>query len=101
MFDEETYNKKDNEENEIDKLRNEMKFKLENFEKGKLLTKNLYTNMKVDASNGVDFDSIIKRSSELIMSQLTPMNLKNKNEKTMNKSSSMKIYNLRKLEPQN
>ena len=57
--------------------------------------------MKVDASNGVDFDSIIKRSSELIMSQLTPMNLKNKNEKTMNKSSSMKIYNLRKLEPQN
>ena len=103
MFDEETYNKKDNEEREIDKLRNEMKFKLENFEKGKLLTKNLYTNMKVDASNGVDFDSIIKRSSELIMSQLTPMNynLKNKNEKTMNKSSSMKIYNLRKLEPQN
>ena len=94
MFDDEKIFKNDNEENEIDKLRNEMKFKLENFEKGKLLNKNLFTNMKSDVQNGMDFDSIIKRSSELIMHQLSPLsNFKNKKcEKGLTKSSSVKIF---------
>ncbi len=94
MFDDEKIFKNDNEENEIDKLRNEMKFKLENFEKGQLLNKNLYTNMKSDVQNGMDFDSIIKRSSELIMHQLSPLsNFKNKKcEKGLTKSSSVKIF---------
>ena len=94
MFDEDKSFNNENEENEIDKLRNEMKFKLENFEKGKLLNKNLYTNMKSDVQNGMDFDSIIKRSSELIMNQLSPLsNFKNKKcEKGLTKSSSVKIF---------
>ena len=94
MFDDDKNLKNDNEENEIDRLRDEMKFKLENFEKGKLLNKNLYTNMKSDVQNGMDFDSIIKRSSELIMHQLSPLsNFKNKKcEKGLTKSSSVKIF---------
>ena len=93
MFDDDKNLKNDNEENEIDRLRDEMKFKLENFEKGKLLNKNLFTNMKSDVQNGMDFDSIIKRSSELIMNQLSPLRNVKKKKSGLTKSSSVKIFN--------
>ena len=100
MFDEDKSFNNENEENEIDKLRNEMKFKLENFEKGKLLNKNLFTNMKSDVENGMDFDSIIKRSSELIMNQLSPFNniKRKKSENRLTKSSSVKIFTNKRFE---
>ena len=100
MFDEDKSFNNENEENEIDKLRNEMKFKLENFEKGKLLNKNLFTNMKSDVQNGMDFDSIIKRSSELIMNQLSPFNniKRKKSENRLTKSSSVKIFTNKRFE---
>ena len=77
-----------------------MKFKLENFEKGKLLNKNLFTNMKSDVQNGMDFDSIIKRSSELIMNQLSPFNniKRKKSENRLTKSSSVKIFTNKRFE---
>ena len=37
---------RDNYENDIDKLRNEMKNKLENFDKGKIINKTIFTTMK-------------------------------------------------------
>ena len=43
---------KDNFENDIDKLRNEMRNKLENFDKGKILNKTIFTTMKNEQKNG-------------------------------------------------
>ena len=71
MFDN-AVNAKEPEQDELDKLRNEMKEKLEKFDKPKLLNKNLTASMKYDLKNGIDFDDIIKRSSEMVLNQINP-----------------------------
>ena len=87
---------KDNFENDIDKLRNEMRNKLENFDKGKILNKTIFTTMKNEQKNGLNFDEIIKKNSEMIVGLLNPTintTLKKKNfgqMYTLNKSSSMR-----------
>ena len=91
---------RDNYENDIDKLRNEMKNKLENFDKGKIINKTIFTTMKNEQKSGLNFDEIIKRNSEMIIGLLNPSintSMKKKNfgqMYTLNKSSSMK--NLKK-----
>ena len=87
---------KENFENDIDKLRNEMRNKLENFDKGKIINKTIFTTMKNEQKSGLNFDDIIKRNSEMIVGLLNPSintSLKKKNfgqMYTLNKSSSMK-----------
>ena len=87
---------KDNFENDIDKLRNEMRNKLENFDKGKILNKTIFTTMKNEQKSGLNFDEIIKKNSEMIVGLLNPTintTLKKKNfgqMYTLNKSSSMR-----------
>ena len=87
---------RDNYENDIDKLRNEMKNKLENFDKGKIINKTIFTTMKNEQKSGLNFDEIIKRNSEMIIGLLNPSintSMKKKNfgqMYTLNKSSSMK-----------
>ena len=91
---------RDNFENDIDKLRNEMRNKLENFDKGKIINKTIFTTMKNEQKSGLNFDEIIKRNSEMIIGLLNPSintSMKKKNfgqMYTLNKSSSMK--NLKK-----
>ena len=91
---------RDNYENDIDKLRNEMKNKLENFDKGKIINKTIFTTMKNEQKSGLNFDEIIKKNSEMIIGLLNPSintSMKKKNfgqMYTLNKSSSMK--NLKK-----
>ena len=91
---------KDNEDIEIDRLRNEIKNKLENFDKGKIFNKSLYSYMKNEQKSGLTFDDIIKKNSELIVGQINPtmnLNLRKKGYGqifTLNKSSS--VRNLKK-----
>ena len=91
---------KDNEDIEIDRLRNEIKNKLENFDKGKIFNKSLYSYMKNEQKNGLTFDDIIKKNSELIVGQINPtMNISLRKKGygqifTLNKSSS--VRNLKK-----
>ena len=53
-------------ENEIDKLREEMKQKLGRFEQNRLLTNELYESMELDYKKGLKLDEIIKKSSQKI-----------------------------------
>ena len=53
-------------ENEIDKLREEMKQKLGRFEQNRLLTNELYESMELDYKKGLKLDDIIKKSSQKI-----------------------------------
>lgn len=60
------------EENEFDKLRKEIKLKLENFESKRYITNTLRTSMKNDYYKGnLDFEEIIKKNSEFICSQIS------------------------------
>ncbi len=93
MFDN-AVNAKEPEQDDLDKLRNEMKEKLEKFEKPKLLNKNLTASMKYDLKNGIDFDDIIKRSSEMVLNQINPtqsmqysMTSPNNNTATLNNTT--------------
>ena len=70
MFDESVNNPKKEDNKEIDKLRDEIRNKLENFEKTKVLNKNLYKSMRTDANSGIDYDEIIKRSTDMIMKSM-------------------------------
>ena len=70
MFDESVNNPVKEDNKEIDKLRDEIKNKLENFEKTKVMNKNLYRSMRSDASSGIDYDEIIKRSTDMIMKSM-------------------------------
>ena len=72
MFDNAVNAKEVPEQDELEKLRNEMREKLEKFEKPKILNKNLTSSMKIDLKNGIDFDEIIKRSSEMVLNQINP-----------------------------
>ncbi|MCQ2820768.1 MAG: hypothetical protein MJ252_26210 [archaeon] len=61
-----------NADEELEKLREEIKFKLENLDAKKYISNNLRISMKNDHyKNGLDFDDIIKRSSEMICSQVS------------------------------
>ena len=53
-------------ENEIDKLREEMKQKLGKFEQNRLLTNELYQSMESDYKKGIKLDDIIRKSSQRI-----------------------------------
>ena len=53
-------------ENEIDKLREEMKQKLGKFEQNRLLTNELYQSMETDYKKGIKLDEIIRKSSQRI-----------------------------------
>lgn len=55
---------------ELDKLRLEIKTKLEHYDKDKLLTNNFYVTMKSDTKNGLDYDEIIKKTSEIILNNV-------------------------------
>ena len=70
MFDESVNNPVKEDNKEIDKLRDEIRNKLENFEKTKVLNKNLYKSMRTDANSGIDYDEIIKRSTDMIMKSM-------------------------------
>ena len=70
MFDESVNNPVKEDNKEIDKLRDEIKSKLENFEKTKVMNKNLYKSMRSDANSGIDYDEIIKRSTDMIMKSM-------------------------------
>ena len=70
MFDESVNNPVKEDNKEIDKLRDEIRNKLENFEKTKVMNKNLYRSMRSDASSGIDYDEIIKRSTDMIMKSM-------------------------------
>jgi hypothetical protein len=66
MFNQSVKEKKNDENKDFDKLRNEIKMKLKNFEKNKILSKNFFNEM-----NGKNYDEIIKMSSEKLITQLT------------------------------
>ena len=70
MFDESVNNPVKEDNKEIDKLRDEIRNKLENFEKTKVMNKNLYKSMRTDANSGIDYDEIIKRSTDMIMKSM-------------------------------
>ena len=53
-------------ENELDKLREEMKQKLGRFEQNRLLTTDLYQSMENDYKKGIKLDEIIRKSSQRI-----------------------------------
>ena len=62
---------KGNTNNEIDQLRNDIKMKLENFQKEKIMNNSLYSKMKVDTKSGMNYDEIIKRTSQRIIDELS------------------------------
>ena len=53
-------------ENEIDKLREEMKQKLGRFEQNRLLSNDLYQSMETDYKKGMKLDEIIRKTSQKI-----------------------------------
>ena len=62
--------KKKGSKTETDRLRDEIKLKLENFQKEKLFDNTLYSSMKMDNKNGMNFDDIIRRSSNIICTSI-------------------------------
>lgn len=72
MFDEAMKEKAkgQNDNSEIDRLRNEIRIKLENFQREIIVNNNLYSSMKVETKSGLDFDEIIKRSSQRVLDNL-------------------------------
>ena len=70
MFQKSMEEKKKGENNEIDRLRDEIRMKLERFKREKLIDNNLCNSMKLESKNGVNFEDIIKRSSDFICTQI-------------------------------
>ena len=70
MFQKSMEEKKKGENNEIDRLRNEIRMKLESFKRENLIDNNLCNSMKLESKNGVNFEDIIKRSSDFICTQI-------------------------------
>ena len=62
------------ENKEIDKLREEMKLKLGGFEKNRIINKKLITTMKTELKNGINIEDIIKKASLEIAQQTTSGN---------------------------
>ena len=70
MFNKAMEEKKKGPSTEIDRLREEIKIKLENFQKDRLFDNSLYNSMKIDNKNGINFDDIIRRSSNIICTSI-------------------------------
>ena len=70
MFQKSMEEKKKGENNEIDRLRDEIRMKLERFKRENLIDNNLCNSMKLESKNGVNFEDIIKRSSDFICTQI-------------------------------
>ena len=91
-WDEANKTAKQDENKEIDKLREEMKLKLGGFEKNRIISKKLITSMKNDLKNGTNIEDIIKKASLEIAQQTnntTSMNNSMRNAKMdLNNSSS-------------
>lgn len=84
--------KKKGSNKEIDRLREEIKFKLNNFQKEKLIDNNLYNSMKIDSKNGISFEDIIKRSSDFICTQINNGDFMNR--KTLKKRTNFEELTL-------
>ena len=92
-WDEANKTAKQDENKEIDKLREEMKLKLGGFEKNRIISKKLITSMKNDLKSGTNIEDIIKKASLEIAQQTnnntTSMNNSMRNaKKDLNNSSS-------------
>ena len=91
-WDEANKTAKQDENKEIDKLREEMKLKLGGFEKNRIISKKLITSMKNDLKSGTNIEDIIKKASLEIAQQTnntTSMNNSMRNAKMdLNNSSS-------------
>lgn len=72
MFDEAMKEKAkgQNDNSEIDRLRNEIRIKLENLQREKIVNNNLYSSMKVETKSGLDPEEIIKKSSQRVLDNL-------------------------------
>ena len=79
-WDEANKTAKQDENREIDKLREEMKLKLGGFEKSRIINKKLITTMKNDLKSGTNIEDIIKKASLEIAQQT------NYNSSSMNNS---------------
>ena len=65
---------KQDENKEIDKLREEMKVKLGGFEKSRIINKKLINTMKTELKSGINIEDIIKKASIEIAQQTTSGN---------------------------
>ena len=65
---------KQDENKEIDKLREEMKVKLGGFEKNRIINKKLINTMKTELKSGINIEDIIKKASIEIAQQTTSGN---------------------------
>ena len=65
---------KQDENKEIDKLREEMKLKLGGFEKNRIINKKLITTMKTELKSGINIEDIIKKASIEIAQQTSSGN---------------------------
>ena len=84
---------KQDENKEIDKLREEMKVKLGGFEKNRIINKKLINTMKTELKSGINIEDIIKKASIDIAQQTNVVNNNtmgntNKPGKDVNNSSS-------------
>ena len=70
MFQRAMEEKKNGDNNEIERLRDEIRMKLDNFQRDKLIDNTLCNSMKLEYRNGVNFEDIIKRSSDFICTQI-------------------------------
>ena len=73
-WDEASRSVKQDENKEIDKLREEMKLKLGGFEKNRIINKKLITSMKTELKSGVNIEDIIKKASLEIAQQTNSYN---------------------------
>lgn len=55
---------------ESERIRKEIKIKLENFNSKKMLNSQLYESMRTDSKSGLNYEEIIKKSSDLMMSHM-------------------------------
>ena len=65
---------KQDENKEIDKLREEMKLKLGGFEKNRIINKKLINTMKTELKSGINIEDIIKKASIEIAQQTSTGN---------------------------
>lgn len=74
------------EADELELLRREIREKLENFEKNKVLNKNLFSSMKSEVRNGTKIKDIIQHTSSLLLDHLESSNSLNVSKKRNNNS---------------
>ena len=81
------------ENKELDRLREEMKTKLGGFEKNRILSKKLISNMKNELKNGVNIEEIIKKSSLEITSQPNMNSTFSSNPNKLEKKNNSSLMN--------